>query len=192
MASLQAPRPNAPTPRAGRIAPARFAGAAALLASLSLGACSMGTYPSLARWPAPQPAGQIAAPPAPVQTHTHVEPGCDGAQADTIHAEFTAALPPTEAAIRAAGHAAAGTPAWSKGNIALAQLQQIRARLGQVLAPAEEAYVADTVGHAQDDARDGAAKREDGVKLNACHAHVDDVAAQEDAQIDRLHALLAD
>lgn len=193
MASLQAsPRresANASPHPASRLAHARFATA---LAALLLAGCSTGSYPSLQRWPAAQPQGRIAAPPVPEQTHTHVQPGCDAALADSVHAEFTAALPGTDTALKAASNATPGTPVWSKGNVALAGLQQIRGRLTQVLAPAEEAYVADTIEHAQDDARDGADKREDGVRLAACRAHVDDLATQEDTQIDRLHALLPD
>ena len=189
MASLQAsPRPACATP-ARRIAPARFAG---VLAALLLAGCSTGSYPSLQRWPTPQPQGRIAAPPAPEQTHTHVQPGCDAALADSIHAEFRAAMPGVNTALNAAGKAPPGTPLWSKGNIALAGLQQIRTRLAQVLAPAEEAYVADTIDHAQDDARDGEPPREDGARLAACRVHVDDLVSEEDAQIDRLHALLPD
>jgi hypothetical protein len=162
------------------------------LAALLVAGCSSGSYPSLQRWPTPQPQGRIAAPAAPEQTHTHVRPGCDMALADSIHADFSAALPSADTALKAASDATPGSPTWSKGNIALAGLQQIRARLAQVLAPAEEAYVADTIGHAQDDARTGEPPREDGARLVACRAHVDELAAQEDAQIERLHARLPD
>jgi hypothetical protein len=189
MASLQAsPRRESANP-ARRIASARFAG---VLATLLLAGCSSGSYPSLQRWPTPQPQGRIAAPPAPEQTHTHVQPGCDAALADSIHADFSAALPGADTALKDANNAAPGSPTWSKGNIALAGLQQIRSRLAQVLAPAEEAYVADTIDHAQDDARTGEPAREDGARLAACRAHVDELTAQEDAQIERLHARLPD
>lgn len=189
MASLQASSRPASANPVGRIAPARFA---AVLAALLLAGCSTGSYPSLQRWPAAQPQGRIAAPEAPEQSHPHIRPGCDAVLADSIHAEFRAALPATDAAMKVAGNAAPGTPGWSKGNVALAGLQQIRARLAQVLAPAEEAYVADTIDHAQDDARDGEPPREDGAHLAACRAHVDELTAQEDAQIDLLHARLPD
>jgi len=197
MASPQAPRDNAPAAAPQRIARHRFASALGLML---LSGCAGGDYPSLQRWPTPTPtstptpqaAGQIAAPPAPEQVHPHIAPGCDAQAADAIDADFRAALPATEAALKDASDSTPGTPAWSKGNIALASLQQIRARLAQVLAPAEEAYTADVLDHAQDDARDGPDQRPDGAKLAACHAHVAELAEQEDAQIDRLHARLPD
>jgi hypothetical protein len=165
-----------PAPAAfGRIAPPRFAA----LALLMLGGCSVGHYPSLQRWPAPhpvaQPAGQMQAPPAPTPVQPHIAAGCDD-----------------EAAVKDADGAAPGTPLWSKGNVALAGLQQIRTRLAQVMAPAEEAYTADRIEHAQDDARDGPGARAEGAKLAACQAHVVELSTQQDAVIDRLHARLAD
>jgi hypothetical protein len=71
------------------------------------------------------------------------------------------------------GNAATGSPTWSKGNLALADLQNIRGRLAQVLAPAEQAYVTDTQNHAQIDARDGVANRPEGERLASCYAHID-------------------
>lgn len=165
---------------------------------MMLGGCAGSRdYPSLQRWPAatapaPQPSGQIAAPTPPAPEHPRVRPGCDAAAADAVDGDFRAALPVAENAVKAASGATPGTPVWSKGNIALASLQQIRARLGQLLAPAIEAYTADTIDHAQDDAVQGAAPRADGAALAACHAHLGDLIASEDAQIDRLHALLPD
>lgn len=199
MVSPQAPRHAAPVLGPRRIAPYRFAAPLGAVA-LMLAGCSAGNYPSLQRWPAAQsepqasqPSGQIAAPAPPAPEHPHLAPGCDAQAADAVDAEFRAAVPGTEAALKAVGDAAPGSPSWSKGNIALAGLQQIRARLAQVLAPAIEAYAADTIEHAQDDARDGGpAQRPESAKLAACHAHVSDLAAQEDEVIDRLHAQLAD
>ena len=192
MASLQDTLRAAPLAPHRRIAHGRFAALAGLL---MLSGCAAGDYPSLQRWPvmqAPtQPAGQIAAPTAPAPEHPHVGPGCDTAAADAIDADFRAALPGVERAVKDAS-GTPGTPAWSKGNIALASLQQIRARLGQVMAAAVTAYTADTIDHAQDDARDGPDQRADGAKLAACHAHVGQLVTDEDAQIDRLHALLPD
>jgi hypothetical protein len=200
MASLQPSRDEAPlgriTPR--RFTPSRFAATrfASVAGLLMLGGCA-GTsdYPSLQRWPsAPvqQASGQMAVPSAPAQVHSHVAPGCDAAAADAVDAEFRAALPAVEASVKEASTTTPGTPTWSKGNIALASLQQIRTRLGQLLAPAIEAYTADTIDHAQDDARDGVAPRPDGAALATCHAHISDLTTNEDTQIDRLHALLPD
>lgn len=199
MVSLQAPRDNAPPAGArfakSRIAAARFA-SLPLLGMALLGGCAAGDYPSLQRWPTPQaaaqPSGQMAAPPAPAPVHNHAAPGCDAGAADSVDAEFRAALPAAESAVKEASGATPGTPGWSKGNIALASLQQIRARLGQLLAPAIEAYAADTIDHASDDERDGLAQRPEGAALAACHAHVGDLTAREDEHIDRLHALLPD
>ncbi|MDE1916468.1 MAG: hypothetical protein KGJ57_09520 [Sphingomonadales bacterium] len=200
MVSPQAPRHAAPALGPWRIASRRFAaplGAAALL----LTGCSAGNYPSMQRWPTPQgepqaaqqPSGQMAAPAPPPPEDPHLARGCDAQAADTLDAEFSAALPGVEAAVRDVGDAAPGSPGWSKGNMALASLQQIRARMGQVLAPAIEAYTADTIAHAQDDARDGGpARREAGATLAACQAHVSDLAAREDEAIDRLHGQLPD
>ena len=201
MVSLQAPRDKAP-PAAPRFVQTRIVGTrfASLLGLALLGGCAAGDYPSLQRWPTPppsgqeatQPSGQMAAPPAPAAVTPHIAPGCDASAADSVDAEFRAALPATETAMKAASGTTPGTPGWSKGNIALASLQQIRARLSQLLAPAIDAYTADTIDHAQDDARDGPDKRPEGATLAACQAHVGELTTREDEQIDRLHALLPD
>lgn len=196
MPSLQAPRSAAPARPAWRIASGRFAGGSAALALFLLGGCAAGDYPSLARWPAahsnPALSGQMAAPAAPVVVQANPGPGCNEALALSIHAEFREALPTAESALKGTGSAQPGTPAWSGGNIALARLQQIHARLAQVLAPAENAYVADTIAHADEDAQVDPTPRPDGVKLAACRARLDTLATQEEAQIDRLHAMLSD
>jgi len=117
---------------------------------------------------------------------------CDLAAADSIDAEFQKARPGAESLLRGVGNAATGSPAWSKGNLALADLQNIRARLGKVLAPAEQAYVTDTQNHAQIDARDGVQNRPEGAKLSSCYAHIDSLASAEDEEINRLHTMLPD
>jgi hypothetical protein len=117
---------------------------------------------------------------------------CDLAAADSIDAEFQKARPGAESVLRGVGNAATGSPAWSKGNLALADLQNIRARLGKVLAPAEQAYVTDTQNHAQIDARDGVQNRPEGAKLSSCYAHIDSLASAEDEEINRLHTMLPD
>lgn len=183
------PRRIAPTGQPARFAAARLALVGALLA---LAGCSSGPYPSLSRWSAEHAGNQPPPKTKPAPPTTPVPMTCDEAAADRIDAEFKKTLPTSETVLRGVGDAATGSPAWSKGNLALADLQNIRARLGQVLAPAEQAYVADTQNHAQLDARDGIMNRPDGARLATCYAHIDSLASAEDAEIERLHTMLPD
>jgi hypothetical protein len=116
---------------------------------------------------------------------------CDAAAADRIDAEFQKALPGAESVLRGVGNAATGSPTWSKGNLALADLQNIRGRLAQVLAPAEQAYVTDTEPCADRcPRRRGEPPR--GERVWPVAMPISMLASAEDEQIDRLHTMLPD